>query len=84
MLPPPCTFTPQDIVSFTLPSAPTVFWVKLRPYARELLAGLSSLYELHIYTHGSREYALQIASILDASGKMFGNRILSRDDGFDQ
>eukprot|EP01134_Creolimax_fragrantissima_P004124 CFRG4124T1 len=74
----------NDIYTFVLPSAPTQFWVKLRPYVRELLNGLSSLYELHIYTHGSREYAVKIASILDESGKMFSGRILSRDDGFDQ
>jgi hypothetical protein len=41
-------------------------------------------YELHIYTMGTRAYARTVARILDESGKLFGDRILSRDDGFDQ
>jgi hypothetical protein len=48
------------------------------------LPQLYEQYELHIYTMGTRAYARTVARILDASGKLFGDRILSRDDGFDQ
>lgn len=41
-------------------------------------------YELHIYTMGTRAYARMVAGILDETGNLFGDRILSRDDGFDQ
>ncbi|KAL1448946.1 hypothetical protein WDU94_000195 [Cyamophila willieti] len=40
-------------------------------------------YELHICTFGSRNYAHQIAHFLDAQGKYFSSRILSRDECFD-
>ncbi|KAJ1550546.1 Carboxy-terminal domain (CTD) phosphatase [Nowakowskiella sp. JEL0078] len=41
---------------------------------------MTSLYELHIYTAGSRNYAEQIAKILDPDQAIFKERILSRDD----
>lgn len=45
---------------------------------------LSNFYEMHIYTMGTRAYARTVARILDDTGTLFGDRILSRDDGFDQ
>lgn len=61
---------------------PTKCWyyVKLRPGLKEFLAEVSKLYELHIYTMATRNYALAIASIIDPDGKYFGDRILSRDE----
>lgn len=62
--------------------APTKCWyyVKLRPGLTEFLARISQLYELHIYTMATRNYALAIASIIDPTGEYFGDRILSRDE----
>lgn len=61
---------------------PTKCWyyVKLRPKLEEFLAQVSKLYELHIYTMATRNYALAIANIIDPTGQYFGDRILSRDE----
>ncbi|KAI9341178.1 hypothetical protein BDR26DRAFT_934178 [Obelidium mucronatum] len=40
----------------------------------------SKLYELHIYTMGTRNYAEAVAKIIDPTGKLFNQRILSRDE----
>lgn len=62
--------------------APTKCWyyVKLRPGLSEFLGRVSNLYELHIYTMATRNYALAIAGIIDPTGEYFGDRILSRDE----
>ncbi|KAK6205636.1 uncharacterized protein RJT21DRAFT_118154 [Scheffersomyces amazonensis] len=62
--------------------APTKCWyyVKVRPGLSEFLQEVSKLYELHIYTMATRNYALAIANIIDPDGKYFGDRILSRDE----
>lgn len=41
---------------------------------------MSLIYELHIYTMGSRSYAIQVAAVLDPTKEYFQDRILSRDD----
>lgn len=56
------------------------YYVKLRPGLREFLENISKLFELHIYTMGTRAYALNVAKIVDPKGKIFGPRILSRDE----
>jgi RNA polymerase II subunit A-like phosphatase len=38
------------------------------------------MYELHIYTMGSRSYAHAVVKLFDPDGKLFHDRILSRDD----
>ena len=37
-------------------------------------------YELHIYTMGTRNYAAEVSKIIDPDGKIFQERILSRDE----
>src|SRR6201996_6489699 len=56
------------------------YYIKLRPGLAEFLDHISQLYELHIYTMGTRHYAKQIAKLVDPVGKFFGDRILSRDE----
>lgn len=56
------------------------YYVKLRPGLQEFLARVSQLYELHIYTMATRNYALAIAALIDPEGQYFGDRILSRDE----
>lgn len=62
--------------------APTKCWyyVKLRPGLQKFLQEISKLYELHIYTMATRNYALAIAHIIDPTEEYFGDRILSRDE----
>uniref|UniRef100_A0A0N4ZFI1 RNA polymerase II subunit A C-terminal domain phosphatase n=1 Tax=Parastrongyloides trichosuri TaxID=131310 RepID=A0A0N4ZFI1_PARTI len=56
------------------------YFTKLRPYARKFLENISKIYELHVVSYGQRNYAHQIAFILDPEKKLFGHRILSRDE----
>lgn len=41
---------------------------------------MSEMYEMHVYTMGTREYADAICKIIDPDGKIFGGRVLSRDE----
>ncbi|KAF9582816.1 Carboxy-terminal domain (CTD) phosphatase, partial [Lunasporangiospora selenospora] len=59
---------PEDIRKFPLPDSPTPYYIKL------------SLYELHIYTMGTRNYAAAVANAIDPDGKFFSQRIVSRDE----
>ncbi|GMM35271.1 protein serine/threonine phosphatase [Saccharomycopsis crataegensis] len=82
----------KDIKSFSLEekytplgtknqqTAKSWYYVKLRPGLSEFLARIDSKYEMHIYTMATREYAKEIAKIIDPDGKYFGDRILSRDE----
>ena len=54
------------------------YYIKLRPGLEEFLQNVSEIYELHIYTMGTRAYAKNIADIIDPQQKIFGDRILSR------
>jgi RNA polymerase II subunit A-like phosphatase len=56
------------------------YYIKLRPGLQEFLEEISTMYELHVYTMGTRAYALNIARIVDPDRKLFGNRVISRDE----
>ncbi|KAL8771768.1 MAG: hypothetical protein Q9209_002959 [Squamulea sp. 1 TL-2023] len=56
------------------------YYIKLRPGLEGFLERMSALYEMHIYTMGTRGYAKKIAEIIDPDRKYFGDRILSRDE----
>ncbi|KAK2590709.1 CTD phosphatase Fcp1 [Conoideocrella luteorostrata] len=56
------------------------YYIKLRPGLQEFLEEVSRMYELHVYTMGTRAYALNIARIVDPDRKLFGNRVISRDE----
>ena len=56
------------------------YYIKLRPGLASFLEKISQCYELHIYTMGTRAYAANIAKIIDPERKLFGDRILSRDE----
>ena len=71
---------PIDIHSFTLPGIPNRHYIKLRPGTADFLEEMNKIYEMHIYTHGSRNYAEAVAKAIDPTKKYFGSRILSRDD----
>lgn len=85
----------QDVRSFTLEDEPIIpamyygpkpparkswYYVKLRPGLKEFFDAISPHFEMHIYTMATRSYALEIAKIIDPTGELFGDRILSRDE----
>lgn len=85
----------KDVKSFSLDEEPIVppfymgpkppvrkcwYYVKLRPGLNDFFHAISPFFEMHIYTMATRAYALKIANIIDPDGKLFGDRILSRDE----
>ncbi|ROV98494.1 hypothetical protein VPNG_08558 [Cytospora leucostoma] len=56
------------------------YYIKMRPGLRQFLEKISQLYELHVYTMGTRAYAANIAKIVDPDKKLFGDRVISRDE----
>ena len=56
------------------------YYIKMRPGLKEFLAKIAEMYELHVYTMGTRAYAMNIAKIVDPDKKLFGDRIISRDE----
>ncbi|CAG8983996.1 hypothetical protein HYALB_00009005 [Hymenoscyphus albidus] len=56
------------------------YYIKMRPGLKEFLNKVSEMYELHVYTMGTRAYALNIAKIVDPDKRLFGDRIISRDE----
>ena len=41
---------------------------------------MSEKYEMHVYTMGTRAYAEKVCAAIDPDGRLFGGRILSRDE----
>ncbi|KAI1458605.1 hypothetical protein F4805DRAFT_423987 [Annulohypoxylon moriforme] len=75
----------RDVCTFQLDDGPrgtaaAWYYIKKRPGLAEFLEKISQLFELHVYTMGTRAYALNIAKIVDPTQKLFGNRIISRDE----
>jgi RNA polymerase II subunit A-like phosphatase len=56
------------------------YYVKQRPGLENFLADLSTRYEMHVYTMGTRSYAESVCRLVDPKGTIFGARILSRDE----
>jgi RNA polymerase II subunit A-like phosphatase len=59
-----------------LPNHPDHF-MKLRPGVDEFLQVAAQMYELCIFTKGSRPYAADVTKILDPTGTLFRDRIIS-------
>jgi RNA polymerase II subunit A-like phosphatase len=70
----------EQIHQFLLPGSSMNYFVKLRPHLHEFLEVVSKLFELHMYTFGTRMYALKVAQIIDPKNTIFKERILSRDE----
>ncbi|KAF8560165.1 hypothetical protein OG21DRAFT_1480001 [Imleria badia] len=57
-----------------------MYYIKPRPGLQDFLRKLSTKYEMHVYTMGTRAYAEEVCAAIDPNGKTFGGRILSRDE----
>jgi TFIIF-interacting CTD phosphatase-like protein len=55
-------------------------WLIFRPGLPTFLEKMSEMYEMHVYTMGTRTYADAVCKAIDPDGKIFGGRILSRDE----
>ena len=70
----------KDVHRFFLPDSPVEYFLKLRRGLAQFLLQMKELYELHIYTMGTKSYATQVVRIIDPDSSLFHDRILSRDD----
>ncbi|XP_054983947.1 RNA polymerase II subunit A C-terminal domain phosphatase [Sorex araneus] len=73
----------KGIFHFQLGRGEPMLHTRLRPHCKEFLEKIARLYELHVFTFGSRLYAHTIAGFLDPEKKLFSHRILSRDECID-
>ncbi|KAJ4286193.1 CTD phosphatase Fcp1 [Collariella sp. IMI 366227] len=56
------------------------YYIKMRPGLEGFLKRISDMYELHVYTMGTRAYAQHVARVVDPDKRLFGNRVISRDE----
>ncbi|KAJ1658821.1 CTD phosphatase Fcp1 [Dispira simplex] len=70
----------EDVGSFQLAESLLLYYIKLRPKLRAFLKRATELYELHIYTMGTRPYAEKVTELIDPEKHYFKERILSRDE----
>ena len=66
-------------------SLPSDLWLHFcqqtsRPGWEDFLQTMATKYEMHVYTMGTRAYAEEVCAAIDPEGKIFGGRILSRDE----
>uniref|UniRef100_A0A5F9DHV5 RNA polymerase II subunit A C-terminal domain phosphatase n=1 Tax=Oryctolagus cuniculus TaxID=9986 RepID=A0A5F9DHV5_RABIT len=73
----------KGILHFQLGRGEPMLHTRLRPHCKDFLEKIARLYELHVFTFGSRLYAHTIAGFLDPEKKLFSHRILSRDECID-
>ena len=88
-LPPPSEMEKYGLHSIALPgdaatAVPLFHLIKLRPHLAEFLAAVSRLFELSIYTAGTRAYAESVVRLSDPDGSLFRGRIVSRSDSADE
>ncbi|KAI5481789.1 RNA polymerase II CTD phosphatase Fcp1 [Pseudohyphozyma bogoriensis] len=56
------------------------YYLKMRPGLKKFLEDVAKIYEMHVYTMGTRAYAIEVCKVIDPGGGLFGGRILSRDE----
>lgn len=56
------------------------YYIKMRPGLKGFLQRISEMYELHVYTMGTRAYAQNVARVVDPDKRLFGDRVISRDE----
>ncbi|KAL2132337.1 hypothetical protein VTI74DRAFT_3941 [Chaetomium olivicolor] len=76
----------KEVKVFQLDDGPSVlarrcsYYIKMRPGLEGFLKRISDMYELHVYTMGTRAYAQNVARVVDPDKRLFGNRVISRDE----
>lgn len=55
-------------------------WTKFRPGVREFLERAKKNFDLHVFTMGDKNYAAEMARLLDPSGALFSGRVASSSD----
>jgi RNA polymerase II subunit A-like phosphatase len=69
---------PGTLHTFSLDGKTLV--LKVRPGLNNFLNSMKNYFEMYVYTAGTRAYAGMVCQIIDPTGAIFGERIVSRDD----
>ena len=69
-----------DVITLTETGQELFYYIKTRPHLDKFLMQANDIFELSIYTHGTRHYADKILAIIDPKNKYFQNRIVSRQE----
>ena len=59
-------------------------FTKLRPHAHAFLRAASQLCTMYVYTMGDRNYAREMAKLLDPTGELFNGRVIGSGDSTSQ
>ncbi|KAI9304438.1 hypothetical protein BJ944DRAFT_266855 [Cunninghamella echinulata] len=70
----------EDIRRFELNESEYIYYLKLRPGLQDILKKLSKIYELYVYTMGTRQYAQAVLHEIDPNSVFFQGRIMSREE----
>jgi RNA polymerase II subunit A-like phosphatase len=70
----------RDVKPLQLSDSPFTYYIKFRPGWKNFFDQAAHLFELHIYTMGSRSYANEIVKLIDPDRVYFSDRIISRDE----
>lgn len=70
----------SDVKGFILAGDDHTYYIKPRPGLQAFLRAAHECYEMHIYTAARRNYAREVARLVDPDGTYFADRILSRDE----
>ena len=70
----------KDVKPLHLADSPFTYYIKFRPGWKKFFDEAAQLFELHIYTMGSRSYANEIVKLIDPDRNYFSDRIISRDE----
>jgi len=54
--------------------------LKMRPGLATFLREMHEMYDMYVYTAGTRAYAEKVCSLMDPTNQYFGGRIVARDD----
>ena len=68
----------DNMIQISMPDG--IYSIRLRPYWKKMLSKANEMYQVHVYTMGSRFYADKIAQIIDSEKKIINDRVLSRDE----
>lgn len=66
--------------SFSFADDKLTYFVSLRPFLADFLESVSRIFDLCVYTMGTRSYALEILSVVDREKKYFCDRVITRDE----
>lgn len=66
--------------SFSFSDDKLTYFVSLRPFLKDFLEDVLRIFDLCVYTMGTRSYAFEILNAIDQDKKYFCDRVITRDE----